>query len=386
MYNQTNSSNLSSNMSKQPLKSTSSTSEGLNLNLPPTTTRSTSNPILPSTNADSDSSNNASIKKTSNQAKSSNQINKQHDNTNISIDNESTSYSPNLEHSSFFSRNYNESLMRLLSSNNSNNNSNNSNGQNESNRLNTHSVLNNLKSLSGTILNSIQKPFQNSNQSNYNFESSHTCNLGYRLNNNLNDNLNNLNDLNRTSIEPLIDSQINDNQYYFSSRYQPFANDSPSFSASSSNNFSFNTVSTNLTNSAKQNATVNDFTCKTNDDQLDSNKNQLNDDNKSSKMNNGNSGSNPGANLLNNNIFKLNLDNLQGSDEQNAFNMSGNSVLNNKQLTIYEKRYLLAVERGDLSGVRRMIEMAPQIEQQEKEKSDYQGPVFKCVNLFNDKI
>lgn len=355
--------------------SSASTSEGLNnnLNIPPTTTRSTSNPILQSLLPDNQSD--SKIKnETKNQTKSASQLNKL-ENTNISID-ESTTYSPssvNLEHSSFFSRNYNESLIRLLSSSNSTNSNEpqQQKQQSETNRINAHSVLNNLKLLSGSILNTvqntIQKPFQNSNQNvnNHQYES-HTCNLGYRMNNNLNY-------LNRTSIEPLIDSQTmnQDNQFYYpSARYQQYANDSPSFSASSSNNFSFNTISTNLTSvNSKTNQQINDFTNKSTDDKSF---HQLNDDLHSTIKSTNTSS----ANLLNNNIFKLNLDNLQNGDEQNAFNMCGTASLSNKQLTIYEKRYLLAVERGDLAGVRRMmIEMAPQIEQ-EKDKNDNNGPVF----------
>lgn len=361
------------NPNSTPLKATTSTTEGLsnlnNLNIPPTTTRSTSNPILPSVDGDRLMAKNES----KNQTKSANQINKL-ENTNISIENESTAtYSPssvNLEHNSFFSRNYNESLIRLLSNGKSGN-------QAESSRANSSSMLNNLKSLSGSILNTIQRPFQNLNHNGGGgqFESSHTCNLGYRLNNNLND-MNSMSELNRTSTEPLIDTQIaNDNQYYFSSRYQQFANDSPSFSASSSNNFSFNTVSTNLTSvNSRNNLPLNDCVAK-NDEQSTAAVHPTEDLNGSMNPTAKKIASTPGANLLNNNIFKLNLDNIQNDDEQNAFN-NMTASLSNKQLTIYEKRYLLAVERGDLAGVRRMIEMAPQIEQQEKEKGDYNGPVF----------
>lgn len=374
---------------KQPLSATTSTTEELNnLSLPPQpATRSTSNPILPS----SDDGLREPVA-SGPQARSASQLNKM-ENTNIPIDAESNSYSPSLEHSSFFSRNYNESLIRLLSNGQASGSSN----QPQSTRTNPHSMLNNLfnfKSLSGSILSSIQKPFQNAAAAatgssslaggTSQYESSHTCNLGYRLSGNLSDN-----ELNRTSVEPLIDPQIagSDSPHYFSSRYQAFTNDSPSFSASSSNNFSFNTVntaSTGLTSVASKQAS----------DHVPSSRQTINGDEQllqSSQpppastddlngVSNGHanvtkSSSVPGANLLNNNIFKLNLD-INLGDEQNAFNMSGNASLSSKQLTIYEKRYLLAVERGDLAGVRRMIEMAPQIEQQEKEKGDYNGPVF----------
>ena len=373
------------NPNNQPL---TSTSEGLNnLSLPVLATRSTSNPIL----ACEESKTIVNI-----QAKSANQLttkldNSKQENTNISIDNEST-YSPDLEHSSFFSRNYNESLIRLLSSGNANNNNNLTNSQPSENRLNSNSVLNNLKSLSGSILNSIQKPFQTNqnpaSQTTANqFEPSHTCNLNYRLNTNLNESA--------RTIEPLINNNSNNIQndsqqpfYYTASRYQQFTNDSPSFSASSSNNFSFNTISTALTNDTMSKnqlkQQLNDCYSNGKSEEVASmqqaNASLLNEETSSNQFASPSSNQNktPGANLLNNNIFKLNLDNLQnGDDEQNVFNMSGNaSSLSNKPLTIYEKRYLLAVERGDLAGVRRMIEMAPQIETQEKEKSDYSCPVF----------
>ena len=348
---------------KQPLSATTSTTEELNsLSLPQAATRSTSNPILP---ASSDACQRTEARGPASQLSRS-------ENTNISIDGESTAatgYPPSTEHNSFFSRNYNESLIRLLGSNGSNRPA-----TELPNRASAQSMLNNLfnfKSLSGSILSSIQRPFQNTpttaNPSSQYDAASHTCNLGYRL-------ADNLSDLNRTSTEPLIDPQTtNDAPHYFasSSRYQAFTNDSPSFSASSSNNFSFatvNTTSTGLTNSKLPPS--NEFT-----PPVAVSEEQLADE----RLANGHAGlakssSAPGANLLNNNIFKLNLDNL--ADEQNAFNMCGNASLSSKQLTIYEKRYLLAVERGDLAGVRRMIEMAPQIEQQEKEKGDYSAPVF----------
>lgn len=365
----------------QPLSATTSTTEQLNnLSLPQPATRSTSNPILPSGDDD------GHPEPTGVQARSASQLNKM-ENTNISIDAESSSYSPSLEHSSFFSRNYNnESLIRLLS----NSGQSGSNSQPPANRTSPQSVLNNLfnfKSLSGSILSSIQKPFQNaaaaatgssSPAANNQYEASHTCNLGYRLSGNLSEN-----DLNRTSVEPLIDPQIaSDSPHYFSSRYQAFTNDSPSFSASSSNNFSFNTVSTGLTSKPSVGDHASGSRPMNGDEQLmqvSQPPDELTGGPTNGHANVTKSSSAPGANLLsnnilNNNIFKLNLDINLGQDEQNAFNMCGTS-LSSKQLTIYEKRYLLAVERGDLAGVRRMIEMAPQIEQQEKEKDD-SGPVF----------
>ena len=262
--------------------------------------------------------------------------------TNISIDSES----PNLEHSSFFTRNYNESLIRLLSSNGHQ-----APDAERRRAAGAPSMLNSLfKSLSGSILSSIQKPFQSAAASGNQTAggphdaaaASHTCSLGYRLSANLSDA-----DLNRTAIEPLIEPQTDASPHYFSSsRYQAFTNDSPSFSASS-NNFSFvtvNTVSTGLTSDGAGKLPSTSFPqTATGEEPVHG---------RHAGVTKSCSAPGGAANLLNNNIFKLNLDNL--GDEQNPFNMcggGGNASLSSKQLTIYEKRYLLAVELGDLAGV-----------------------------------